>query len=157
MTRVPEKMAGGPRDRTGDLEDHCGDRLVIFDAERDEPPLALLGHLTTNGGLYKSVTETRRLSALSRERWGTFGQLFAMHREDPWRFHVKMACSRDSSRDVREHLWFEVLELKPDQVRCRLISDPLDVPTLATGDELWQPLESLTDWLILTPDGPYDP
>ena len=37
------------------------------------------------------------------------------------------------------------------------MNDPVDVPHLRLGQELWQPLERLTDWLIVTPDGSYDP
>lgn len=157
MKRVDRRMIGGPEDRVDDFADHGGNRLVIFDRDRDGPPLAVLSRLTCNGVLFKSQAETRRLSALSRERWGTFGQLFVIHHGDAWRFHVKLACPRRGSGGMLEHLWFEVLELEPDKVKGRLISDPLDVPGLHAGDESWHSLDHLTDWIIITPDGPYDP
>jgi len=157
MKRVDARMMGGPGDREDDFADHGGNRLVIFDRDRDAPPLSVLSRLTCNGVLFKSQAETRRLSALSRERWGTFGQLFVIHRGDAWRFHVKLACPRRGTGEMLEHLWFEVLELEPDKVKGRLISDPLDVPALKAGDESWHSLDQLTDWIIITPEGPYDP
>ena len=69
----------------------------------------------------------RRKHAQQREatlaRWGTFGQLFVMHQdEEGWSFLVKLAHERTGSEQVREHLWFEVLGLKPGMVHAPCVA-----------------------------------
>lgn len=157
LPAIPERFVGGSRDRSGEMADHAGDRLLLFDARTDGPPVRLLERFAEAGVVYKSQDETERQGALSRERWSTFGQLFAMHRESSWRFHVKVACPTREGGDKREHLWFEVLEMAPGRVRGRLMNDPLDVPGLKRGQAAWHSLSELTDWLIVTPAGEYDP
>jgi hypothetical protein len=154
---LPEAHAGGRIDRESRRACQDGNRRVIFDAELNSPPLRVLGRLAAGGVLFKSSAETERLSALSRERWGTFGLLFALHREDPWRFHVKMGWPRAQERCDREHLWLEVLELRPGKVCGRLLSEPADGGGLSSGDVVWRSLEHLTDWVVVTPDGTFDP
>ena len=154
---LPTDCAGGPGDRTGDLEDHAAGRLVLLDATEDGPPRALLEGGAGTGVLFKSPDETARQSQLSLERWGTFGQLFVMRRGRGWRFHVKLAFPRTSDPESREHLWFEVLGLRPGGVHGRLMNEPHDVAGLALGAESWEELERLTDWLIVTPGGNFDP
>jgi hypothetical protein len=152
--------AGGSQDREGDgAPEHGGRRLVILDAAADRPPWSQLSHVARRAGaLYKSRGETDRQRTLSLGRWGTFGQLFVLRRDtDGFTFHVKMAYERQRFPRDREHLWFEVLDLKPGSVRARLMNEPLDVPDLRVGQELWLPLDRLTDWLIVTPDGDFDP
>ena len=109
------------------------------------------------GALYKSRHETERQRSLSVSRWGTFGQLYAIHRRADWSFHVKLAYEQ-SRAGSREHLWFGVVELSPGWIRGRLVNEPLDVPGLEPGSTSWQPLDRLTDWLVITADGrTYDP
>ena len=156
MPAFPSSVPGGLDDRTGEMADHAGDRMVLLDATRDEPPVDALVRMQRSSTLYKSRDETERQRTLSLARWGTFGQLFAMHRGLDWSFHVKMAYEQPSCGS-REHLWFEVLELRPGRVPGRLICEPVDVPHLKSGEQVWHPLDRLTDWLIVTPQGSYDP
>lgn len=139
-----------------------GPRLVLLDSRRTCPPLRLLTRsgsgASSSRALYRSVDETRRMRSLALARWGTFGQLFVMHQgEEGWRFLVKLAHGRSGSGQVREHLWFEVLGLKPGMVHVRLLSRPIDVQTLEVGVASWQSLDRLTDWLVHGPSGSYDP
>ena len=153
----PPDIAGGSNDRSGQMADHGGDRLIALDARRDLAPLDTLFQVGAEGTLYKSRGETERQRSLSVSRWGTFGQLFAMNRQGTeWSFHVKLAYDQQAA-GTREHLWFEVLGLRPGRVHGRLMNRPVDVPGLRAGQELWQPLERLTDWLIVTPHGNFDP
>ncbi|NRA96411.1 MAG: DUF4026 domain-containing protein [Planctomycetes bacterium] len=153
----PPNIAGGSNDRSGDMADHGGDRLIVLDVRRDLTPLDALVQVSGDGTLYKSRGETERQRSLSVSRWGTFGQLFAINRRGTdWSFHVKLAYDQRVP-GKREHLWFEVLGLQPGRVHGRLMNHPLDVPDLRAGQELWQPLERLTDWLIVTPHGSFDP
>jgi len=157
MPVVGQGAVGGPGDRQGEMSDHAGDRLVILDPVLDVPPIVQMRASGTDATLFKSLEETRRQQKLSQSRWGTFGQLYAMHRRTgQWRFNVKLAY-RQRSRPFHEHLWFEVLGLKPDRIHGRLLNQPIDVPDLRIGQEIWQSLDRMTDWLIVAPDGLYDP
>ena len=149
--------AGGRDDRRGEVADHAAQRLVVLDPVRDVTPLRQISQVHEDPTLYTTADELERLRVLSTGRWGTFGQLFIMHRDHDWRFHVRMACDRSTASPDREHLWFEVLGLKPGQVHGRLMNEPVNVAGLACGQEVWQPLDRLTDWLIQTPNGAYDP
>lgn len=161
LPMFPADAPGGANDRAGEMADHAGDRLILMDPVRDATPLEQLGVMARSAGtLYKSSKETRRQQELSIARWGTFGQLFAMRRlhgeQDGWRFNVKLAFDQCAS-DSREHLWFEVLGMKPGKVHGRLLNEPVDVPGLRANQELWHSLDHLTDWLIESPHGIYDP
>lgn len=157
VAHFPPGIPGGKTDRVDGAGEHGGNRLVLLDASADATPAYVLRRIGRNGVLFKSPDESNRLRQLSVQRFGTFGQLFAMHRRSDWRFHVKLAFERGSCPDTREHLWFEVLELKPGRIHGRLMNRPVDVPGLTPGADRWEDWSRLTDWLIVTPQGDFDP
>ena len=53
----------------------------------------------------------------------------------------------------REHLWFEVHDVRDDQVDATLVNEPYDVARLRQGDRGAHDVERITDWLIPTPFG----
>jgi hypothetical protein len=107
--------------------------------------------------LFKTREESDRQRSLSQHRFAVFGQLFALRRGCGWQFHVKLAYERASGNAGSEYLWFETLALRPGEVLARLLSVPRDVPNLLAGTEAWHPLERMTDWVIVTPEGSFDP
>jgi hypothetical protein len=70
---------------------------------------------------------------------------------------VKMGYPTDSGRQGREHLWFEVHDLKNDQIDATLVNQPFDVSSLKVGDRRHHPVELVTDWAIMTPLGQLTP
>lgn len=154
---LPSDCAGGVEDRVGDEGSHGGRRLVLLDARDPGPPLRVLTRLADGGSVYKARGETDRQAALARGRWGIFGQLFTLRRGGSWRFHVKVGFAGATEPDLRENLWFEVLDLRPGEIRGRLISEPRHVADLRAEEVSWLPVDRLTDWLIVTPEGCYDP
>ncbi len=57
----------------------------------------------------------------------------------------------------REHLWFAVHEVLGDHVDATLLNAPHRVPELKAEQRGRFPLERLTDWLILSPEGSMTP
>jgi hypothetical protein len=158
---TPEALRGIPEDAPGgllDQKDHPGGRrLVLLDLERSAAPLSVLGGLKDRAVFYKSRAETQRQRQLAVSRFGIFGQLFAIFRTKPWEFLVKLAYPQAHDAGVHEHLWFEVLGLRPGRVQGKLLSEPLSVQDLQLGETAWHSLDRLTDWVIRTPEGSYDP
>lgn len=143
---------------------HTGYRAVLTIAPKTPrngrlgPPLDVLEALTrAETTLFKTVSETRRMAQLARERWGTFGMLFASKRPSQWRFAVKLSYPAGNSELAPEHLWFDVLEIKPGRIQAKLVSVPATVTGLEVGNAAWHLLEQLSDWRIVTEDSVYDP
>ena len=157
MESLPLHGPGSREDRDGDLHDHLEGRLLILDATQDSAPLRSLHDMGEQATLFKTRNETNRQRQLAQGRFSLFGQLFAMHRGDSWSFLVKLTYPQCEVPTVNEHLWFTVRGLKPGAIEARLDSEPLDVPDLHPGDVGWHDLERLTDFLVCTPDGTYDP
>ena len=53
----------------------------------------------------------------------------------------------------REHLWFEVHDFDDQGIHATLINQPHDIERMNAGDRSRHPLDSLTDWTIVTPIG----
>ena len=125
--------------------------------ERNDTPHELLERLRNDAVLFKSREETDRQRRLALERFGIFGQLFAIRRNEGWRFHAKLGFAREGDPRVREHVWFEVRELKPGELRGVCLNEPVDGLPFHEGDEGWFKVELLTDWLVVSPEGNFDP
>ncbi len=138
-------------------DEHKGPRVAILAKERNEPPYELLDRLKQDAVLFKSNEESDRQRRLAIERFGVFGQLFAIRRQEGWRFHAKLAFDRESEPAVPEHLWFEIRELRPGALRGVCLNEPLEGLPIHVGDENWYSLEKLTDWIVVAPQGIYDP
>lgn len=122
------------------------------------PPVDVLQRLlSSDATLFKTTNESRRMSQLARERWGSFGTLFASSHPSSWRFSVKLTYPMEHDPSHGEHLWFDVLSLQPGRIRGKLVSQPSFIPSLELGDVGWHSLEQLSDWRIFTPMGIFDP
>jgi hypothetical protein len=138
-------------------DDHRDPRIVIVARDRNDAPHELLERLRNDAVLFKSREETDRQRRLAIERFGVFGQLFAIRRNEGWRFHAKLGFAREGDPRVCEHVWFEVRELKPGELRGVCLNEPVDGLPFHEGDEGWFKVELLTDWLVVSPEGNFDP
>lgn len=132
-------------------ESHRGWRLVLTEPGGGGAPVSALRALSRGSEqLYVSRRETERMAGLARERWPSFGMLFARDKSHPRRrFLVKLECAKSEAEPSRRVFdWFEVLELQPGRLRVR-------DRKLAT--ERWAGLEYLTDWVIQTELGSFSP
>lgn len=163
LVTVPDALAILPpevvalRAYEDDDEEHPDPRIAILSRDRSDPPYEAIERLKNDGVLFKSREETDRQKSLAIERFGVFGQLFVMRKGSGWRFHAKLGFPRDGDPRVREHLWFEVQELKPGRLRGTCLNEPVEGLAIHEGDDAWFPLEQLTDWVVVTPEGNFDP
>ena len=164
VAEMPSSSIGGWEYRRREAA-HDGYRAVLVESQpkgwihrRWVPPVPALEKLTdARTTLYKTVAETRRMADLARERWSTFGLLFASRPPRDWRFAVKLSYPMPDEPRHHEHLWFDVVGLKPDRIRATLVSQPTHVNHLEIGETSWHSLSQLSDWRIFTPEGVFDP
>ncbi|HVJ82175.1 MAG TPA: hypothetical protein VNC50_14000 [Planctomycetia bacterium] len=166
VEEMPHAAVGGWRYRRDEFA-HAGYRAVLVAAKPVggvvgrfgrvwRPPVETLERIASPAtALYRSQYETRRMAQVARERWPSFGMLFAGRRPRDWRFAVKLRYGEEGAGC--EHLWFEVLGLKPGRVQAALCSQPTLVRHLRPGDVEWHDLERLSDWRIFTGFGVFDP
>jgi uncharacterized protein YegJ (DUF2314 family) len=64
---------------------------------------------------------------------------------------VKIGYPTDGGAGDREHLWFEVHELRPSTVDATLLNQPWNVSHLKEGKRAEYPLENLSEWTMMTP------
>jgi hypothetical protein len=155
IDRFPVGIAGGREDREGEeAGDHGEPRLVVLDPERMMRPRQLLRSLEKAPLLRpRAVVEGQARAA--RAGYGVFGQAFVMMRPRGWRFFARFGFEGRSGTAGREHLWFEVSELRRGELRGRLVSLPhRRHPELASG-EAWMPFERLTDWRVSAPEAEF--
>jgi hypothetical protein len=157
MSVLPPDVVASRTEHDVEEEDHRDPRIVILSRERNDTPHDLLERLRNDAVLFKSREETDRQRSLALERFGIFGQLFAIRRNEGWRFHAKLGFSREGDPRVREHVWFEVRELKPGQIRGVCLNEPVDGLPFHEGDEGWFKVDLITDWLVVSPEGNFDP
>lgn len=74
---------------------------------------------------------------------------------------VKLGYLTDAARaqktDDREHMWFEVHDLRADKLDATLLNQPIEIESMSEGDRGWHDLELITDWTLVTPAGNIDP
>ncbi len=154
---LPAEIVASRREHEADEDgDHHGPRLVLADVALAEPPTAALDRVAESAAFYKPRSEARRRRRIAEERFGVFGQLFAMKRKAGWRFLAQLGFPTKGGEGT-EHLWFAVDELKPGRLRGACLNAPAGVDHVRQGDEGWYGLEQLTDWLVVAPDGVYGP
>ena len=83
--------------------------------------------------------------------------LFAGKHPPHWRFAIKLRYGDEIDTNRVEHLWFEVLGLRPGRIQAKLVSAPTYMKSMNVGDVTWHDLNRLSDWRVLTETGSYDP
>lgn len=164
VAELPAHGVGGWDYRQND-EGHAGFRAALVTSESSRwtrrrwgTPLDVLSRLLdAKTTLYKTTNETRRMAKLARERWSSFGILFASRHPESWKFTVKLGYPMNEAEQRLEHLWFDVLEIKPNRICGKLVSVPRHPVPNAVPEIDWHPLDRLSDWRILTPEGIFDP
>ncbi len=163
VERMPEGVVGGADDRPD--APHRGWRMLLVALDREarprpwQPPVRVLEHIASGGGIRISRREIDRRAALARERWPDAATLFARHGgQAGWRFVVKAAFTVDGGLpENREHLWFVAKSLDADGFAGSLITEPQAIARFHAGDEGAHPTSIVTDWSILAPSGSYGP
>jgi uncharacterized protein YegJ (DUF2314 family) len=148
-------------------EHHSGRRAVVcepvgrlFGRWRSRPePARFLSQMTEISFV---VNFTKAASALMAERAVRTIGVFRGLREEfaslrlPTIVKLGYEVEGGDTSD-REHLWFEVHEIRGDTVDATLANAPHHVPSLTLGQRGEFGLDRLTDWAILSPEGPMTP
>ena len=166
----PEDILGGASNRDEADNVHAEASGVLFAVEEGNmiSPEIYASTLAENPIYYITNEETQRMSALAKERFHSFEEIFRkeykepifdseeeMEEEEPeWTFIVKLGLTADhpNSGSEKEHLWFEVLSIENGKIEGKLLNQPYWISDLNEGDIKTYPLDVLTDWLIYSPD-----
>ena len=155
----PDVTIGTAEDREGDVhsEDTCV--LMIYKNSRDEEekrytPVNDFNQFLNQNPMYMfSNAETKRMSDLAIERIPYMLKAFS---DKENQIIVKIGLLTDKEywngdKPQREHIWFELKDVKDDCIVATLTQDPYYVSDIKTGDTRSFPVSDITDWLIFTP------
>lgn len=127
--------------------------ITDLDAELDANPLYML-----------TTKETKRMSQLARERVQYLKKGFL---QDKNKALVKIGLEIDEeffnpdNPDMKEHIWFELLEFNGDTMKLQLTQDTYYVKALKKDDICEYTVDDITDWIVfgqerrITPDDVY--
>lgn len=125
-----------------DIENNEYSEIQEYDDLLGENPLYML-----------SNKETDRMRKLARER---INYMIKMADDDEAQILVKIGLKIDEEyEDVdieKEHIWFELLEVKSDSLVGELTQEPYYVNNLKPGDVREYSFDDITDWIIFTKD-----
>lgn len=175
---LPSDILGGLENRSGENNVHAEPSGILFAVEENNliSPQIYTKTLSDNPIFYISTDETNRMSALAKERFASFKnvfdkygngnrsdkksflkKLFSKKDQQQWRFMVKLGLTVDNAEEEteREHLWFDVLSINENTIEGELINQPYWIASLKQGDIHKYPIDLLTDWLIYGPENNY--
>ncbi len=102
---------------------------------------------------FLSNEETFRMKALAMERFDFVKEAF---KDKDNKISIKIGLKVDDDGNF-EHIWFELLELKKDKFKAKLLQEPYNVDGIHEGDERWFTVDDVTDWIIYTKNFPVNP
>lgn len=183
VKQMPENTLGGFQDHEETDEHpnvHAGPSGILSAVEEGiltSPEIYALT-LKDNPIMFVRTDETIRMTALARERFnhfsdifnqygkskrtekGFFKNLFKKDDENPWSFIVKIGLLIDDAETEsdKEHLWFEVEDIHSEQITAKLLNEPYWIASLKKGDiKTYPAFEVLTDWVVYGPEAQYTP
>lgn len=154
----PEEMTGGKADREGGHnEDTCA--IFVYPSEEsidkgEYSSLSIYDKLLQDNPIYMITTaETNRMHDLAAERLPWFMTAFQdKNNHLLGKFGLLIDEEYRTEDNCREHIWFEILDIKGDRFHVRLTQEPYYVKGVHEGYECEFGPEDLTDWLIFTPE-----
>ena len=106
-----------------------------------------------------SNSETERMKKLAVERIPYMKMGFE-NKDNKVIVKIGLITDKEYWKDdkpQREHIWFELKEVKEDSIVAELTQEPYYVSGIKTGDTGTYPFSDITDWLIYTKDGNITP
>lgn len=105
-----------------------------------------------------STSATDLMARRARDTYEYFRRLHAEFGDFDFPTLVKLGIVVDGgTASDREHMWFEVHDLKSDVIDGTLTNEPYYIARLHVGDRGTYPVELMSDWVILTPLGNISP
>ena len=166
LEHYPDVTLGTEEDRDDGVhgEDTCV--LMIYKNERAEeqqiytPVDDFNQFLGQNPMFYFSTEETKRMSALARERLPYMIKAFG-NKENTVIAKIGLTIDKEHwsnpDKPEKEHIWFEIKDIKNDSVVGELTQEPYYVSGMKQGDTGTYPFSDITDWLIFTKENRVSP
>lgn len=167
LKNLPRGILGGKADRVEGHNENTGVLFVYpspddYEKRRLFPLTIFNEQLEENPMLMISTEETKRMSALARERVGYLRRLYERRGEfKKFAALVKIGLEVDEQYkdgDMKEHIWFEVKEFHDDgSFSAELTQEAYYVESLKPGDIRRFTTEDITDWMAFYDDGTVNP
>lgn len=93
-----------------------------------------------------SDEETARMKSLAIERFSYVRDAFNKGTNEVT-VKIGLVTAGNNTKNL-EHIWFDLLEIKNDKIRCKLLQEPYNVPDMHEGAEAWYKIDEITDWII---------
>ena len=166
LDHYPDVTLGTEEDRDDGVhsEDTCV--LMIYKNERAEeqkiytPVDDFNQFLGQNPMFYFSTEETKRMSALARERLPYMLKAFG-NKENTVIAKIGLTIDKEHwsnpDKPEKEHIWFEIKDIKDGSVTGELTQEPYYVSGMKQGDTGTYPFSDITDWLIFTKENRVSP
>lgn len=166
LDHYPDVTLGTEEDRDDGVhsEDTCV--LMIYKNERAEeqkiytPVDDFNQFLGQNPMFYFSTEETKRMSALARERLPYMIKAFE-NKENAIIAKIGLTIDKEhwshEDKPEKEHIWFEIKDIKNGSVTGELTQEPYYVSGMKKGDTGTYPFSDITDWLIFTKENRVSP
>jgi hypothetical protein len=162
-----QSEASSGHQRLRDLEtEHRGRRAVVcepagglFGRWRTRPvPSRFFSRFEDGAVLHFSTAASELMSERARQTVPVFQRLKDEFESLKLPTVMKLGYEVDGDGPTnREHLWFEVHRVWDDRVDATLANAPHRISRMAPGQRGEHSLERLTDWMILSPEGPMTP
>jgi hypothetical protein len=165
VDRFHAQASEGHRNLRDADEFHSGKRAVVC-----EPIGGLLGRWRTRpvpsrflsrvseGVVFAfSSAATDLMSERARQTLDVFQRLSGEFESLELPAGVKLGYEVDGGSSGREHLWFAVHGISGDRIDATLMNQPHDIAAMTQGQRGEHGLDRLTDWTIMSPEGPMNP
>ena len=155
----PKATLGTADDRNDEVHGEDTYVLMLYKNEKDEenknytPVQAFDPFLQQNPMYMISNEETDRMSKLARERVPYLVKAFA-DKENTILVKIGLITDKeywdDENKPQREHIWFELKDIRDNQLVAELTQDAYYVSGIKAGDVRTYPYSDITDWFIFT-------
>ena len=154
----PDATLGTEEDRDDGVHDEDTCVLMIYRNGRDEEerrytPIQDFDQFLNQNPMYMfSSSETKRMSDLAIERIPYMLKAFE-NKDNTIIVKIGLITDKehwDGDKPQKEHIWFELKDVKDDSIVAELTQDPYYVSGIKTGDTGTYPFSSITDWLVFT-------
>ncbi len=154
----PPDMLGGRNDRKeSHNQDTCG--VFVYPSQKSVEEgryssLAIYDDMLKGNPIYMiSTPETNRMRALAAERLEYLMEAFQDSRNHLLaKIGLRMDEEYCTENNEREHIWFEITDIKDGRFTAKLTQEPYYVTGIHEGYVGDYGAEDLTDWLIFTPE-----
>ena len=166
LDHYPDVTLGTEEDRDDGVHSDDTCVLMIYKNERAEeqkiytPVDDFNQFLGQNPMFYFSTEETKRMSALARERLPYMIKAFG-NKENTIIAKIGLTIDKEhwshEDKPEKEHIWFEIKDIKDGSVVGELTQEPYYVSGMKQGDTGTYPFSDITDWLIFTKENRVSP